>query len=530
MPEPIPFAYALTAQVRPRTGPAGARSQAAPAAAAPAGVPAPPAAAPEASPSPAPLPAEPGGAKVIPIGTARKGPPAPPRRTAEELEFLPAALEIIETPASPTLRWTALAICALFAGALLWASLAHVDLVAVAEGKVIPLGQVKVVQPLETAMIRTIHVEEGDHVAAGQLLVELDPTEAEADLDQLTYNRLQAALDAEVARVLITRDPAEPFQAPAGAEPALVAYGKDQAAREIEKHLAVLVGIEAELAQKAALIAAAEAQIERVTLVLPLLEEKLATHTGLYERRVGARPPMLEAQQQVVEKRAELKGARESVRQVEAERRVLQARLAEMRAGFLAEATDRRTKALQKVAQLTQEIAKARLKESYRRLTAAVAGTVQGVKVHTPGAVVTTADTLMTIVPDGTGIEVDALVPNKDVGFVAEGQAVEVKLEAFPFTRYGLVEGRLRRLGRDAVQPSPQGAAGQGGAAGAAPGEAAYPARVTLDRDWIDTGSRREAIRPGMRVSAEIKTGERRVIELLLSPVMKTLKEAGRER
>ena len=480
---------------------------------------------------PAPEPSASPGAKVIPIEAARKGPPTPPRRKAEELEFLPAALEIIETPASPTLRLTALAICALFAGAVTWASLSRIDLVAVAEGKVIPLGQVKVVQPVETAMIRAIHVEEGDHVRAGQLLVELDPTEAEADLDQLAYNRLQAALDAEVARVLLTRDPAEPFQAPAGADPALVAYGRDQAAREVEKHLAAVLGLEAELAQKAALIAAAQNQIERARLILPLLEERLATHTGLYERRVGARPPMLEAQQQVLERQAELKGAGQSVRQYEAETRVLRAKLAEMRAGYLAEATDRRTKALQKVAQLGLDIAKARVREGYRRLTAPVAGTVQGLKLHTPGAVVTTADTLMTVVPDGTGIEIDALVANKDVGFVGEDQPVEAQLEALPFTRYGLVEGHVRKLGRDAVQGSPgQGGSGQVGITGSSPSEAAYPARITLARDWIDTETRREAIRPGMRASVEIKTGERRIIELLLSPVMKTVKEAGRER
>src|SRR5262249_54011017 len=98
----------------------------------------------------------------------------PPRRTAEEREFLPAAMEVVETPASPTLRLTAWALCGLITAAIAWASLAHIDMVAVADGKVVPLGQVKVVQPLETAMIRAIHVDEGDHVTAGQLLVDLD--------------------------------------------------------------------------------------------------------------------------------------------------------------------------------------------------------------------------------------------------------------------------------------------------------------------------------------------------------------------
>jgi hemolysin D len=471
-------------------------------------------------------------------------PPSPaapaksPKLTAEEREFLPATIELVETPLSPTLRFTAWALCGLIAAAVIWASLSHIDMVAVADGKVVPLGQVKVVQPLETAMIRAIHVDEADHVTAGQLLIDLDPTEARADLDALLYSRAQAELDAEVTRVLLTRNPDEPFRAPTGADPALVEQSRSQAQREIEKHLATVEGFEADLAQKAAALETNDAQIERAKLTIPLLEEKHETAQGLYDKRYGARPPVLESQQQLLEKRAELKVAEYNVHQIEAEARSLKAKLDEARAGYLADATDRRTKALTKIAQLDQDITKARQKESYRRLMAPVDGSVQGLKIHTPGAVVTTADTLMTIVPDGTGIEVDCLVQNKDIGFVSEGQDVEVKLEAFPFTRYGLVPGRVRKLGRDAAT-NPNAAPGtaaalaaaqQSGQQGPPPAELAYPAKVTLLQDWIMVSGRQEPIRAGMRVSAEIKTGDRRVIEYLLSPVMEAVQEAGRER
>ena len=248
---------------------------------------------------------------------------------------------------------------------------------------------------------------------------------------------------------------------------------------------------------------------------------------------------MLDSEQALVEKRAELKTAETNVQQIEAERLSIIAKLAEAKAGYMADASDRRTKALMKMSQLKEDITKARQKESYRRLLAPVDGTVQGLKIHTPGAVVTTADTLMTIVPDGTGIEVDCLVPNKDIGFVSEGQDVEVKLEAFPFTRYGLVKGRVRKLGRDAATnpnaapPGSMAAMAQTlapASSGAPPAELAYPAKVTLLQDWIEVDGRHEPIRAGMRVSAEIKTGDRRVIEYLLSPVMQAVKEAGRGR
>ena len=249
---------------------------------------------------------------------------------------------------------------------------------------------------------------------------------------------------------------------------------------------------------------------------------------------------MLDAQQLLIEKRAELKTGEASARQARAEIALHREQdRRKRRAGYLADATDRRTKALQKLSSLNQHIAKARQKESYRRLVAPVDGTVQNVKIHTPGAVVTTADTLMTIVPDGTGIEVEAMVQNKDIGFVHEGQEVEVKLDAFPFTRYGLVKGRVRKLGRDAVQPGPGGSAapaGSGSAASAAsaqnapPPDLAYPAKITLSRDFIMVENGPRKIEPGMHVSAEIKTGDRRAIDYLLSPIMQTVTEAAHER
>lgn len=239
-----------------------------------------------------------------PLGIA-----AGPRLRRSEREFLPALLEVIETPASPTLRLSAWAICALIVIALTWACLAHIDMVAVAEGKVVPLGQVKVVQPLETAVIRAIHVEEGDHVFTGQLLVELDPTEARADLDALVYNRNQAALDVEVTRILLTRNPFELFRAPAGADPVLADQGRSQAQREIEKHLAAVAAYEADIAQKRATFLVNEAQIERARLIIPLVAEKHETAQTLWDKRFGARPPVLDTKQQLVEKQAELKAA-----------------------------------------------------------------------------------------------------------------------------------------------------------------------------------------------------------------------------
>jgi hemolysin D len=459
-----------------------------------------------------------------------------PRQNADERAFLPAAMELVETPASPTIRLTALMICALIVTCVLWSILARIDTVAVAPGKVVPLGQVKVVQPLETSAIRAIYVDDGDHVAAGQLLVDLDPTDLHADLQSMSYDHGQAMLDAEVARVLLSRNPDTPFSAIAGVDLALIDANHAQAVSEITKHLAQISETQSDIDQRGATLEANAAQIERARATLPLLEEKRANVGTLWDKRVGTRQPVLDAEQQLIEKRAELASAEASTRQTHAEIRSLESKKQQTVAGFLADAADRRSKALQKLANLDQQIAKTRQRETYRRLVASVDGTVQNVKIHTPGAVVTTADTLMTIVPDGTGIEVEAMVENKDIGFVREGQEVELKFDAFPFTRYGLIKGTVRKLGRDAVQAagrsSPQNGGTASGPASAPPSasDLSYPAKVTLVRDWIDVDGRRETIQPGMQVSAEIKTGDRRAIDFLLSPVLQTIREAGRER
>jgi hemolysin D len=454
----------------------------------------------------------------------------PVKRLAEELAFLPATLEVIESPPSPTARYTTGILCTLLTIALLWACVAKIDLVAVAPGKVVPLGQIKVIQPFENAVIRHIFVDDGDHVVAGQRLVELDPTDVRADLEQLIYDQRQAGLDAEVARLLLAQDPDAPFIAPEGVDLTLAESNHLQAVNEIRKFLAQIRAALADNVQRHAALEANDSQIERAKTVLPLLTEKFETASGLFDKKFGTRAPMLDTQQQMIERQADLAGAQAAKRQIEAELDSLNAKLTELRSGFLADAADRRTKALQKLTNLTQQIAKARQREAYRHLTAPVGGTVQGIKIHTPGAVVTSADTLMTIVPEDTGLEIEAMVDNKDIGFVRENQDVQIKFDAFPFTRYGLLKGHVRRLGRDAA--TPQQLFAITGQQSPAPGamDLAYPAKITLDQTTIMAEEHYEPIQPGMRVSAEIRTGNRRVISYLLSPIIQTVKEAGRER
>ncbi len=463
----------------------------------------------------------------------------PIRRNRDELEFLPAILETIERAPSPTARWTALALISLAAGSVAWAYLAHIDIVAVAPGKIEPIGHIKVVQPLETARIRAILVDDGDHVHAGDTLVELDPTDVTADVDATANNLLRAALDAEEARLVLAERDDEPFHPPQGVSQELITATGLQAKAERQKRSATMMGLTADIADKRAALAAAHQQQASAEESLPLITARYEMANSLFSRGLGPRSDVLLAQEQLIDKRSTARNAEQTAVQLEAQIQSLHTKIAETEAATRADAMDRQAKALAHVAELIQTLTKAKLRQSDRRLTAPVDGVVQSVKIHTPGAVVTTADTLLSIVPDGTPLEVQALVDNHDIGFVREGQSVEMKVDAFPFTRYGLIHGTLRRLGRDAVEaangPNDAGATTYAARPNITGNEASsttlrYPARIALGATYIRTEHGEEPLQPAMSVSAEIKTGERTVMEFLISPVVEVVSKAGRER
>jgi hemolysin D len=439
----------------------------------------------------------------------------PARRNALERAFLPAALEIVETPPSPTVRTTGLVIVGFLTAALVWAALSHMDIIAVAEGKLVPVGEIKVVQPLETAVVKAIHVEEGSHVGAGDVLIELDPTDTSANLESLRYDHNQALLDAEAARILLAGGGLENFVDPPGANPVLAAAVRDQTREELARFDAAMAAIEAQSQQREAAIVSSRAQQKVLSEVIPLLSERYDALKGLLDKGYGQKPPVLAVQQELIEKNGNLISLQQQEEQARADVVVLEATKRGTLTQFRASASDRRLKALQRVAEREQQITKETTRDTRRRLLAPVDGTVQELKTHTIGAVVTTADKLMTVVPDGTPLVIEARIENKDIGFVREGQQAEVKIDAYPFTRYGTVAARLDRVGKDAVQDDKG---------------LRFPAHLhPASTDLMINGEQRPLL-PGMTVAVEIKTGRRTVLDFVLAPVEETLHSAGQER
>ncbi|MCF4130113.1 HlyD family type I secretion periplasmic adaptor subunit [Methylobacterium sp. SyP6R] len=449
-----------------------------------------------------------------------------------ERAFLPAHLELLETPPSPTLRATAWTVMALVAGAVSWASLSRIEIVATAPGRLVPVGEVKRVQPLETSVVKAIHVAEGDHVVAGQVLIDLDPTEASADLESTRTERMQALLDAEAARLLLTEAEDPVIAALPEVEASLLEATRTQVRLQLAAHRAELAELGQEIADKRAALAAKAVEVGRNAELTPLAADRYETQKGLFERGNTSKLTLLQAQTDLIDKRAEGKSLPEQDRQLRAEIAGLEQKRAQARAQFLRQAAEQRVKALQRLALADQALRKEREREALRHLRAPVSGVVQDLTVHTLGGVVSAADSLAMVVPDDTPLELEAVLPHREAGFVREGQRAETKLEAFPFTRFGTLPGTVRLVSREASGSGPPARDRKLSDAGArlSADEGGYRIVVQLDRASVDVAGRAVPLRPGMAVKVDVVTGWRRLIAFLLDPVTAYASEAGHER
>lgn len=367
-----------------------------------------------------------------------------------EREFLPALIELQETPPSPAGRAVAYVIMGLVVVALLWSILGKIDIIAVARGTIVSGDRSKAIQPLENGVIKTIHVHDGQRVKAGQPLIDIDTT-AGADRSRYT-NEYYAAL-TEVARLRALMAGRDRFVPPKEADPVFVRIQK----RQLRDQLAEIRA----------------------------LEGQARAYKTMYDEHYVSQVQYLQIEQKRAAKAQEYTAALAE---------------AEVRAHSLAE-----------------ELAKARTRAAQEHLASPIDGVVQQLSVHTVGGVVAPAQQLMVIAPLNGSIEIEAYVDNKDIGFVRENQRAEIKVESFPFTHYGTLAGRILSLSGDAVPLEKRGLF--------------YAARVSVDHPAVRVENGKEVpLTPGMNVDVEIKTGQRRVIEYFLSPLIQSLSDSAHER
>ena len=479
---------------------------------------------------------------VIGAAWAHRHELAGPARLADEAAFLPAALSLQATPPHPAPRRAIWAIVGLFTLAILWACFGQVDIVAVAPGRIVVSEGTKQIQPLETSVVKAIKVQDGDKVKAGQVLIELDPTSAKADNSRVIQERAgalseawrtQALLDAlnKKSQVKTPALPAEASSADSGLSGNELNMARNQLEAEWQNIKAQQAKLQAEIDTKKAELETVREQVAKLKATLPIVQKReedfstLATqgfvsqHAG--QDRTRAR---IEMEQDLANYRARREETKAEIAQAE------QA-LTAWKADTLKTLNERHAKADLQARQAQAEGAKASQRERLTTLTAPVDGTVQQLAIHTTGGVVTPAQVLLVVVPDQAHVTADVTLENKDVGFVNLGQTAEIKLETFPYTRYGTVSAKVTTITADAVMQEPgRSQPDKDGKTVPAPGGAVFPATLTLDKNAIDVDGKAIRLTPGMNVTAEIKTGKRRVIEYLLSPVQSYAKESLRER
>lgn len=445
----------------------------------------------------------------------------PARRHRSELEFLPAALELVETPPSPTARWVMWGTLGFIVIALLWSIFGQLDIIAVAQGKIVPAGQVKVVQPYERAVVRRLLVRDGMQVKKGQLLIELDATELGAEQEKVQASRADALLAAGRARALLAAVQAG-VAAPRGLAPAAelpadkLAEANRLLASEYQAFRSQLLASDAEALHLQAQRATTQETLNKLLALQPLQEQRAADLKRLLEKNYVPRHEYLEQENRRTETAKEIDVQRKRLLETE----TLITRQKEQRealvAGFVRETRSALVQAEQQLAQWQQEGVKLKSRSDLLELRAPVDGTVQQLAVHTEGGVVTEAQPLLVLVPTDEPLEVDAMMENKDIGFVRKGQVAEIKVEAFPFTRFGTLGGTVSNVSLDAVADEKRGLL--------------YQTRVRLDRTAMQVEGRDVPLVPGMAVTVEIKTGKRRVIDYFLSPVLQHGSESVRER
>ena len=440
------------------------------------------------------------------------------KRANDNTAFLPAALEVLETPPNPLGRMILWVIMGFLTLALLWACFGYVDVVATAQGRVLPEGNIKTVQAPDQGVVRAIHVRDGQRVREGEPLIELDPTVSAAEVEQAREALQVAEIDRARAQGLLNfaNGVRGDLDWPEGLDPAIRQTQEAIVAARIAEHRAQRSGAAQERAQRSADRAMVAADITRLEQQVPLAEQQLQAFQSLQARGFAPRLRVAEVEERTIGMRSDLTIRRAELGRARAAEGAAGQALASIDAQFRREALDAFNEADAAARLRHEELTIAEERNRRTTLTAPASGTVQQLQVHTVGAVLRPADPLLVIVPDGSTLVVDAMVMNRDAGFVREGQEVRVKLEAFPFTRYGVVQGRLTFLSHDAIQDENLGLV--------------FPARVELQQFSINVNGYATPLTAGLAATAEIKTGRRRIIEFLLSPLQRRVEEAGRER
>jgi HlyD family secretion protein len=446
---------------------------------------------------------------------ANTAPESPISRLGNALAFV----ERLPPSRAPRIvLWT---VCALFAFALIWSLVAKLDIVAVAEGRLVPSTYSKIVQPAESGIVREILVRDGDSVVAGQVLVRLDPTLAGADsksvagdidLRRLTLRRI----DAELAGQTLALGKGE--------DASLFLQVQAQGSARRQSYLDSLAQENSQRDRIAAELRAATETLNKLTATAPLVQQQTDAYDKLVKDGFFSPLAVQDKRREAINLQQDLKSQEGVVAGLKAQMSGQDKRIANLTSQYRSQLQNERVETQAQLAKLEQEATKQSYRQAMLELKAPQGGIVKDLATTTIGAVVAPGTVLLTIVPKDEPLIAEIRIGHDDIGFVEPGQSVKLKLAAYPFQKYGMLEGVVKTIAADVSS------ANASDAKASAPVDLGFKAIVALNTQQLTARGQPFVLNPGMQVTAEIRQGERTVMEYLLSPVTATVMQAGRER
>jgi len=466
------------------------------------------------------------------------------------LRIRSALFEIATEAPAQTSRIVLKCVAILFAVLIVWALLAKLDIVAVAQGRLVPQTYVKIVQPAEAGVIREILVDDGDVVGKDQVLVRMDPTMNNADRgaterelasSQLQLGRIEAELSARPPGKVGMPGTQEQFSVrPFAREPKddVTLYSQVQAQYQSHRQ-SFLDQIAQETSARARMVSeltAGREVLHKLEATLPSYQRSADAFEKLATQNLMGAIQAEEKRREAIEKAQDLEAQRASVAELTSSLAQQDQRLAQLKSAYASDLNQLRMDTVSRITRLQQDSHKLSYQQGLLELRAPQAGIVKDLATTTVGAVVQPGTVILNLVPANEPLEAEVMIDNQDIGFIREGQPVRLKLAAFPFQKYGMMDGVVKTISADATVRE-GGNAGNAGTVFSAQEQRdrkaaglAFKAIVVLNTQSLQTNGRQLSLAAGMSVSAEIIEDKRTVFEYLLSPVQRVASEAGRER
>ncbi|OWV69409.1 secretion protein HylD [Rhizobium sp. R634] len=465
-------------------------------------------------------------------------------RTRSDHEFLAPALEVLETPPSPVGIALIVIICLLATIALGWAYIGRIDIIASAQGKIQPIGRVKTVQPLYGGKVVLLPPANGTEVRRGDVLFQLDPTEAAAD------ERDAATALASVQAEIVRRQAALDALADPATGSAHIAWAPDVPDSLRKREAAILIGdlgqldgslrsLQSQIRQREVERDHLEETIGEQASLVETLQQRVSMRNTLVEQNAGPAAGVIDATETLKTQRTQLSVQKGQLADAIAGIDVLNSEIEKTRRAFISEQTEKLGDAERQAEDLEQRLAKTRSELGQMTIRSPIDGIVQASSISTEGQVVTAGEEVLRVVPAGRALELEVYVPNRDIGFLHVGQPAIVKLDAFPFTQYGTVSATISKVATDAI-PEPDAARREDDPAAAPQASMfagaertqnlVFAVTLTLEKDAVTADGTDVPLSPGMSATAEVRTGSRRILSYVFSPLLEVASEAMRER